>query len=95
MKLIFVGTRGEIEARTPKHRMHSSLLVSYRGTKVMIDCGLDWLGRFARLRPKAIVLTRLSGSRLGFEKRRAVPGVRATKELENAAPLQDRQSPTD
>src|SRR3989442_10959055 len=57
MKLTFAGTRGEIEARTPRHRMHSSLLISYRGAKVMIDCGLDWLGRFERLRPNAIVLT--------------------------------------
>ena len=37
--------------------MHSSLLVSYRGDHVMIDCGLDWLGKFERLRPSAIVLT--------------------------------------
>src|SRR6059058_1692797 len=57
MKLTFLGTRGEIEARTRRHRMHSSLLVSYRGGNVMIDCGLDWLGKFERLRPSAIVLT--------------------------------------
>ena len=57
MKLMFPGTRGEIEARTPRHHMHSSLLISCRGAKVMIDCGLDWLGRFKRLRPNAIVLT--------------------------------------
>jgi phosphoribosyl 1,2-cyclic phosphodiesterase len=57
MKLVFLGTRGEIEARTRRHRMHTSLLVSYRNTRVMIDCGLDWLGKFERLRPRAIVLT--------------------------------------
>jgi phosphoribosyl 1,2-cyclic phosphodiesterase len=57
MKLVFPGTRGEIEARTRRHRMHSSLLVSYRSARVMIDCGLDWLGKFERLRPSAIVLT--------------------------------------
>jgi phosphoribosyl 1,2-cyclic phosphodiesterase len=57
MKLTFLGTRGEIEARTRRHRMHTSLLVSYRGADVMIDCGLDWLGKFERLRPSAIVLT--------------------------------------
>jgi phosphoribosyl 1,2-cyclic phosphodiesterase len=57
MKLVFPGTRGEIEARTRRHRMHSSLLVSYRNARVMIDCGLDWLGKFERLRPSAIVLT--------------------------------------
>jgi phosphoribosyl 1,2-cyclic phosphodiesterase len=37
--------------------MHSSLLVSYRAAAVMIDCGLDWLGKFERLHPDAIVLT--------------------------------------
>jgi len=57
MRLTFLGTRGEIEARTRRHRMHSSLLVSYRSAKVMIDCGLDWLGKFERLHPDAIVLT--------------------------------------
>src|SRR5260370_37568665 len=57
MKLTFLGTRGEIEARTRRHRMHSSLLVSYRGCNVMIDCGLDWLGEFEPLRPSAIGLT--------------------------------------
>ncbi|HTD86810.1 MAG TPA: MBL fold metallo-hydrolase [Candidatus Binatia bacterium] len=57
MKLTFLGTRGEIEARTRRHRMHSSLLVSCRSAKVMIDCGLDWLGKFERLHPDAIVLT--------------------------------------
>jgi ribonuclease BN (tRNA processing enzyme) len=57
MKLTFIGTRGEIEARTRRHRMHSSLLVSYRRANVMIDCGLDWLGKIALHHPDAIVLT--------------------------------------
>jgi len=57
VKLTFLGTRGEIDARTRRHRMHTSLLVSYRGTNVMIDCGLDWLGKLERVHPSAIVLT--------------------------------------
>jgi phosphoribosyl 1,2-cyclic phosphodiesterase len=57
VKLTFLGTRGEIEKRTRRHHMHTSLMVSYRGADVMIDCGLDWLGKFQRLRPSAIVLT--------------------------------------
>jgi phosphoribosyl 1,2-cyclic phosphodiesterase len=57
MKLTFLGTRGEIEKRTRPHRMHTSLLVSHRSANVMIDCGLDWLGKFERLHPDAIVLT--------------------------------------
>jgi phosphoribosyl 1,2-cyclic phosphodiesterase len=57
MELTFLGTRGEIEKRTRRHRMHTSLMVSYRSANVMIDCGLDWLGKFERLHPRAIVLT--------------------------------------
>src|SRR5947207_2498802 len=57
MQLTFLGTRGEIDARTRRHRMHTSLLVSYRSAKVMIDCGLDWLGKLKRVSPNAIVLT--------------------------------------
>jgi phosphoribosyl 1,2-cyclic phosphodiesterase len=57
MRLTFLGTRGEIEARTRRHRMHTSLLVSYRAADVMIDCGLDWLGKLKRVDPDAIVLT--------------------------------------
>lgn len=57
MKLVFLGTRGEIEARTERHCMHSSLMVAYRGRKVMIDCGTDWLGRIWGLKMGAIVVT--------------------------------------
>src|SRR5258707_8744732 len=57
VKLTFLGTRGEIDTRTRRHRMHTSLLVSYRGANVMIDCGLDWLGKLKRVSPSAIVLT--------------------------------------
>jgi glyoxylase-like metal-dependent hydrolase (beta-lactamase superfamily II) len=57
MKLRFLGPRGEIEKGTRRHRMHTSVMVSYRGADVMIDCGLDWLGKFERLHPNAIVLT--------------------------------------
>jgi phosphoribosyl 1,2-cyclic phosphodiesterase len=57
VNLTFLGTRGEIDTRTRRHRMHTSLLVSYRGRRVMIDCGLDWLGKLKRVSPSAIVLT--------------------------------------
>ncbi len=57
MKLLFAGTRGEIEVRTALHRRHSVLVVIHRGRRVMVDCGADWQGGMARLRPEAIVLT--------------------------------------
>jgi len=57
MNLTFLGTRGEIDTRTRRHRIHTSLLVSYRSANVMIDAGLDWLGKLKRVSPRAIVLT--------------------------------------
>lgn len=57
MKLTFLGTRGEIEICTRRHRRHSSLLVQYNDARVMIDCGTDWLGRLRMIAPTAVVLT--------------------------------------
>lgn len=57
MKLEFLGTRGNIEARTRRHHMHSSLLVSYYGQAVMVDCGEDWLSAVHDVAPDAIVVT--------------------------------------
>ena len=57
MKLTFLGTRGNIDARSSLHRRHTALLVSYRGRDVMIDCGADWRGRLDRVAPRAVVVT--------------------------------------
>jgi ribonuclease BN (tRNA processing enzyme) len=57
MKLRLLGTRGEIEAVNRRHRLHSSLLITYERRRVMIDCGEDWLGRLPEVGPHAIVIT--------------------------------------
>jgi len=57
IKLTFLGTRGEIKIRSRRHRRHSSLLVHYGDTRMMIDCGADWLGRLRAIAPTAILLT--------------------------------------
>lgn len=57
MKLTFLGTRGFIEAATRLHGRHSSLLVTYRRKRVMVDAGQDWLGLLDAIAPDAIVLT--------------------------------------
>jgi phosphoribosyl 1,2-cyclic phosphodiesterase len=57
MKLVFLGTRGEIRTCSRWHRLHSALLLCHRRARIMIDCGADWRGRMARLDPSAIVLT--------------------------------------
>ena len=56
-RLTFLGTRGEIEIRSRRHRRHSSLLVRHDGARIMIDCGADWLGGLRAIAPTAIVLT--------------------------------------
>ena len=94
MTLTFLGTRGEIDARTRRHRMHTALLVSYRASDVMIDCGLDWLGKFERLRPSAIVLTHAHPDHAWGLKRGAPCFVYATEkawqELQHY-PIKDRR----
>lgn len=55
--LTFLGTRGEIEARSRRHRRHSSSLIQHNDARIMIDCGNDWLGRLRIVAPTAIVLT--------------------------------------
>jgi phosphoribosyl 1,2-cyclic phosphodiesterase len=57
MKLVFLGTRGQIDAQTRRHRRHASLLVEYYDRRVMIDCGADWRGELGEIHPDAIVIT--------------------------------------
>ncbi|HJW29534.1 MAG TPA: MBL fold metallo-hydrolase, partial [Saprospiraceae bacterium] len=57
MKLHFLGTRGYIKVTSALHRMHTSLLVLYRGKKLMIDCGADWRKKVWTIAPDAILLT--------------------------------------
>ena len=93
MKLTFIGTRGEIDARTRRHRMHTSLLVSYRAANVMVDAGLDWMGKLKRLNPSAIVITHAHPDHAWGLKRGAPCPVYATdeawRELSNY-PIKDR-----
>lgn len=57
MKLAFLGTRGNLKTQNRRHRRHSALLASYKGRRVMVDCGADWRGRLALVSPHAIVAT--------------------------------------
>lgn len=57
MYLTFLGTRGEIEPKTKRHRMHTSLLITHLRKKVMIDCGASWLGHVHKVKPDHIVIT--------------------------------------
>jgi len=80
MKLIFLGTRGNIEARTRRHNKHSSLCIVYRRRRVMIDCGLDWLGKIGRVAPDAIIITHAHPDHADGLKKGASCPVYATKD---------------
>jgi ribonuclease BN (tRNA processing enzyme) len=65
MKLTFLGTRGYIDAKSRRHRMHTSLMVAYRGREVMIDCGETWLGHVHDVSPRSIVITHAHADHVG------------------------------
>jgi len=77
MKLIFAGTRGEIDARTSLHRMHSRLWLP---GNIWIDCGADWLDKIKELKPWAVILTHAHPDHAGGLKRGAPCSVYATPE---------------
>ncbi len=80
MKLIFLGTRANIEAWSRSHHRHASLLVVSHGGEVMIDCGDDWLEKVSRMRPDAIVVTHAHPDHVGGLKRGAPGPVYASRE---------------
>jgi ribonuclease BN (tRNA processing enzyme) len=56
-KLTFLGTRGEIEEETERHRFQSSLLVESRGARLLIDYGLLHNHLLDEIAPDAILIT--------------------------------------
>jgi phosphoribosyl 1,2-cyclic phosphodiesterase len=89
----FLGTRGDIDVRTRRHRRHTSTLISYRGCGVMIDCGADWLREVDRVAPDAIVLTHAHPDHVDGLKRGAPCPVYAPRVVWDAIrrwPIEDR-----
>lgn len=57
MELTFLGTKGYIDVQSKKHKHHSSLLITHKKKKIMIDCGESWLKKISTIAPHAIVIT--------------------------------------
>jgi phosphoribosyl 1,2-cyclic phosphodiesterase len=95
MRLCFLGTRGEIEARSARHARHSTLLVSYRGHSVLVDLGVDWRGRLGDLPAAAIMLTHAHPDHVGGLRDGAGATVHATAETWSAIagyPIERRET---
>lgn len=80
MKLVFLGTRGYIEAVKRRHRMHTATLVVHRRVRVLVDCGETWRKRVHALAPDACVLTHAHPDHAGGLDRGSPCPVYATEE---------------
>jgi len=56
-KLVFLGTKGEIEESSSQHQYHSSLLMLAEGTRLLIDYGRLHRYRLEEIAPEAILIT--------------------------------------
>jgi phosphoribosyl 1,2-cyclic phosphodiesterase len=57
MKIEFLGTRGNIIPHSDLHQRHTVTVITYRKTRVAIDCGHDWLKHINEIHPDAFVIT--------------------------------------
>lgn len=57
MRLTFLGTKGYIKPRSKRYEMHTCMMVSHGGKRVLIDYGESWRKKIFKLRPHQIVLT--------------------------------------
>ena len=80
MKITFLGTRGNIDAKNRRHKRHTVTLISYKDTRVAIDWGLDWRSKINKINPDATVITHAHPDHADGLKDGAPCPVYATKE---------------
>lgn len=57
IKLVFLGTKGEIEESSRKHKYHSSLMLQYKKYKLLIDYGTLQKNKLEKLNTNAVLIT--------------------------------------
>jgi len=57
MRLVFLGTKGEIEESSPRHGYHASLLIISAQTRIIIDYGMLRKHSLDELVPEAVLIT--------------------------------------
>ncbi len=55
--LIFLGTKGEIEEKSRRHKYHSSILMIKDNFRLMIDFGLIHRDNLQKIKPDAVLIT--------------------------------------
>ena len=80
MKILFLGTRGNIKTSNLLHKRHTTTLISYKKTRVAIDCGLDWLNAINIINPDAFLITHAHPDHIGGLKHGSPFPVYATTE---------------
>ncbi len=65
MRLTFLGTRALTETSSHRHHFNSALLILEGKTRVLVDCGSDWLGRIKAIDPQTILITHAHSDHTG------------------------------
>ncbi|MHA1773398.1 MAG: DNA adenine methylase [Candidatus Heimdallarchaeota archaeon] len=57
ISLTFLGTKGEVEESSKRHKFHTGLIIGYRGKKLLFDFGENLAGKLEEINPDAIFIT--------------------------------------
>ena len=93
MKIIFLGTRGNIKVKTTRHERHTITIIEYKGVRVAIDCGLDWINHIKEIHADAFVITHAHDDHIGgFEHGSPAPvyATQATWQELGKCPIKER-----
>ena len=84
MHITFLGTRGGIKIRSKTHHYHTSTLLKFGHSSILIDAGLDWAEKIKRFKIDAILITHAHPDHVGALRNGAPCPVYATQAIWDA-----------